>query len=509
MRNSSVKIQVGLTAADAAWESILRQIGIASKSISIHEEFDSEYSVLIVNSRIEPAMRTKIDEFMDHSGVVLYTTKADDDIRSYIKERRDIRSLPPRRTENYEYFGILDIYSSVAYFSNGDLVLSEQSGNGIKYFLGISIDDFFINETIRRNFYTPSERKPNEVVSLRSKGTLRQLIFSLLTKMHHQQSLPFIHQWYYPGSERTIFTFRIDSDKGTKEQVEEIRSLSERYSVPTTWFLDVKSHEQWLPFFQTFGDQEIGLHCYEHILFQDKERNKENFSKALSLLKQEGLEPKGITAPTGGWQEGYAEAIRELGFTYSSEFSYDYDDLPSFPLLNGKTFPIPQLPIHPVCIGTMRRVRMNEEKMVQHFRSLIDLNLQLNEPICLYQHPTHGHNGVFEQVFQYIDSLSIAKLSYSDYAAWWKHRDENCGPVQLNNGTVEAVNDTGNVRHRIILPGGHETITAVNEVTRIDELPFTAVERNIEFPEDIMQARAFDIRHSIQNALDWWIKTTE
>lgn len=509
MDNVKRKIQVGLTAADAAWDLVLRQIGIASNVITAEEDLSTEYSVIILTGDPDHTLRGHIDSFTENGGCIIITPNAVQSMNEIRTEIRHVNSLPPDVTPFYEYHGILDLFTSLIYFANGDFIQMLPAGNGARFYFGLDLDVIINVRTRRKSFFTPSGRMPNEIVSSVSKGTIRQLIFSLLKAIHHRQHLPFIHQWYYPGTERTIFTFRIDSDKGTKEQVEEIRALSERHSIPTTWFLDVKSHEGWLPFFRTFGDQEIALHCYEHVLYRTAQSNTENFRTAMSLLKNAGIVPKGITAPTGGWDEAYAESIRALDFSYSSEFSYAYDDLPSFPVINGSRFPIPQLPIHPTCIGTMRRARMSTAEMVRYFRSYIDAQLLLNEPISLYQHPTHGYNEVFEEVFEYIDSLSIVKLSYLDYAEWWKHRNGFCSATIVDNGMIEAESETGNVLYRIILPDGRECITAVSEPVSIAELDAVRKEQSTKIPPDLMRSRTFDPRHLVQNALDWWIKTTE
>lgn len=510
MTYNRIKIQVGLTSADPVWDTLLHQIGIAYKVIvpSGPEDPSSEYSVIIVNDDRSTSSES-IDTYLQSGGAVLYTTDAVSMIRRRSTSTRNVISLPPRSTALYTHADILDLDSSVSFFANNDLADAERAGSGTMYFLGIDLKRCFTYQKRRRNFYTPSGRMPNEIVSGRSKGSIRQLIFSLLNVMHHRRSLPFIHQWYFPGDERTIFTFRIDSDKGTQEQIEEIRSLSSKYSVPTAWFLDVKSHEPWLPYFSSFGSQEIGLHCYDHVMHRSADLNRDNFSKALTLLRSVGIHPKGITAPTGAWNAGYAESIRQLGFRYSSEFSYDYDDLPSFPILNGERFPIPQLPIHPVCIGSMLRARMDTGAMTEYFKKVINRNKRLSEPVCLYHHPTHRHNEVFQEVFEYIDSLSIAKLSYSDYAEWWRHRHEHCTAVMITDSVIEAAEDTGNVRHRVILPDGRETIIGLNGNQSLNSLSCVRIDRDIDIPADIMRTRKFTPRHFLQNALDWWITITE
>ncbi|MFA5833206.1 MAG: polysaccharide deacetylase family protein [Bacteroidota bacterium] len=509
MRNSPVILQAGLTEYEPAWEFLFRQIGIPWKVISQHNYSANDFSVIIVNSELGTDLQSNIQDFVHRGGSALFTTKAKNEIQSRRPTLSYITSIPPTSNPYYEYFDILDLYSSVTYFGNGDFVEIEQSGGGWKAFLGIDIEIVLNNDSKRKNFFRQTGRMPNEVVAKRNKNGIRQVIFSLLKTLHRFQEIPLVHQWYFPGSEPTIFTFRIDSDKGSQEQVEQIYRISNENNIPTTWFLDVKSHESWLPYFHKFTQQEIGLHCYEHALYRTSTLNQENFQKGLSLLQKHKIRPVGITAPTGEWNEAYAEAIEKLGFHYSSEFAYDYDNLPSFPFINNKFFSLSQMPIHPICIGTMLRARMSDDDMVTYFKSIIDSNVILNEPICFYHHPTHQHNGVFEEVFRYINERNIAKLSYAQYAAWWKLRTSQLGLFRFVNGVIEPLSESTDVHFRIIRSDKSESIITLNENIHLNDIPFKQTRREIVPNDRLMQSRKFDPKHLLQNALDWWIKTTE
>ncbi len=510
MRNNSVILQIGLIQYEPSWETLLRQIGAAWKVISPEESLVEYYSVIIVNASLDPAMNKNIHSFVAHGGAVLYTTKAITETEQRKKSTTFIASLPPQHTEYYRYFGILDVYADCLTFSNDDIIEIEHVGSGIKVFFGVPVEIILSSTSRRKNFYTTLERMPNEVVSKRSKGSFRQLIFSLLTFLHHQQHLPFIHQWYYPNGEPTIFTFRIDSDKGTQEQIEEIYRLSESYEIPTSWFLDVKSHESWLPYFQKFKNQEIGVHCYEHVVHNSAALNHDNVANALRILRKNNFHTQGITVPTGAWNHSFANAIELLGFYYSSEFAFDYDNVPSFPYFNSAFSPVLQLPIHPICIGSMLRARMSDDEMILYFKSIIDSNYILNEPICLYHHPTHKHNEVFEEVFRYINERKIFKLTFSEYSTWWKKRISTTSLWKFDGTRLQALHqEKNNLYHRIVLPDGRETNALLNDTVVLSELEFRTIERNIQIPNTIMRSRKFDFRHLIQNVLDWWITTTE
>ncbi|MDP1678179.1 MAG: hypothetical protein Q8L88_15085 [Bacteroidota bacterium] len=510
MRNKPVILQIGLTQYEPSWELLLRQIGVPWKVISPEEKLIESYSVIVVNNELNDSVDTLIEAFAGEGGTVLYTSLSVNSKHEKIKGTEFVSSLPPTQNVYYTTNGILDVYKKCFFFSNNDIVNIETSGNGFKAYLGIPCDIILSTDAQRKNFYTDSERMPNEIVARRTKGAFRQLIFALLVRLHQIQNIPFVHKWYYPDGAPTLFTFRVDSDKGTQEQIEEIFLLSDKYSIPTTWFLDVKSHENWISYFKKFTSQEITIHCYEHSISPDKEINFDNFSKAKSILKQSGIEATGFSAPTGIWNESLASTIEELGFQYSSEFGYDYDNLPSFSFYSKHFSKIPQLPIHPICIGSMLRAHMSNDEMIAYYKRIIDTNFALKEPICLYHHPTHRHNEVFEEIFNYIQKKNIVTLSYSEYAAWWKKRDEEISRWQYDNNGLTALGELSNNTYtRVILPDGSETIAVLGKIIDLEQLIFKPSTAKLQFSNDILRSRKFDIRHILQNALDWWIKITE
>ncbi len=510
MRNNPVILQIGLIRYEPSWELLLRQIGVPWKVIDVEESLIEHFSIIIVNEEINSSVSSVINSYVTDGGTVLYTSVALQENYTNVLKKKYVTSLPPTQNASYATNGIFDIYEQCYIFSNNDIVEIESIGNGFKAYFGIPCNIILSTEVRRKNFSADLLRMPNEIVARSTKGTLRQLVFSLLVHLHHIQGLPFIHKWYYPNGAPTIFTFRIDSDKGTQEQIEEIFQLSEKYFIPTTWFLDVKSHESWLSYFNKFVSQEIGVHCYEHTISSDKELNSDNFLKAKKILEQKGMDVKGFSAPTGMWNETLAATIEELGFHYSSEFGYDYDNLPSFPFHSGSFSFVPQLPIHPICIGSMLRAHMTDDEMISYFKNIIDKNSAMNEPICLYHHPTHKHNKVFEEIFNYIQEKKIQAISYSDYAGWWKKRDSGSTQWKYDdNRLISANRISDNEYFRLILPNGNESISVLNDTTTIDQLEFSLPAVKIPLSHDTMRSRAFDIRHILQNALDWWIKITE
>lgn len=512
MSDRSIRIAAGLIAPAPGWEMLLEQIGIDWFIVSDLRTVSPELcSVIVCNNEVNHNEMEALRSYASSGGAVIFTVEAVSVLET-IGKQRNIRSLPPSSHRDHWFSEVLDLYGPAWFFHGDSVIHSGSVGDGLISYVGADVETVFTAVgSARRSFHADRQRLPNERVARRTRMPLRQMLQSHMEFLHHHRGLPFIHKWFYPRDEQSIATFRIDSDKGSKAEIDEIYTLSERYAVPTTWFLDVKSHEAWLDHFRTFGDQEIAVHCYEHIIYNSALLNKENFGKALMLLRKNGLDAVGIAAPTGAWNSAVGTAIQELGFRYSSEFSYDYDDLPSFPRLNGIRSPAVQLPVHPTCIGTMRREKMSEQEMVRYFMSVIDRKRALREPVCLYHHPGHRTNSVIEEVFQYIHSASIRMLSYTHYADWWKRRDAcrvhtTVSPDGFRFTSTDAADDTF---VRITSADGREAYTAPAGTVAPGRLVYRTVPFPPPAPRDIMRTRAWRTGHYLQNALDWWIKTTE
>ena len=192
--------------------------------------------------------------------------------------------------------------------------------------------------------------------------------------------------------------------------------------VDATWFVDVRAHESWLPHFSTLTGQEIGLHCYEHRVAGDPAWNRRQIARGRDLLDAVGLSPRGFAAPYGTWRPDFASIIDEFGFAYSSEFSCAYDTLPLYPEIHDRLFRTLQVPIHPVSIGSLRRIGATAPQMDEYFRSLTAMKLARQEPLFFYHHPAHRHWDVVRHLLEGIRTLGIKPMSMGAYAMWWKDR---------------------------------------------------------------------------------------
>jgi len=515
-----VKLAIGILGYEAGWETLLRQIGVNWKVITSFDELNQEaFSAIIVNAEPTSLQEKSLEEYLVAGGAILAIGGFAGRIVTSKMKSKYFSSLPPSLFGSFGQMTMMDIYSAgildaASFNETHQLPSVHKIGKGILAAIPFNVNGLVLDtRSKRKNFYFHKNRLPNEIVSAVSKGNLRQFVTELLQFLHRERGIPFIHKWYYPGSRETIFTFRVDSDQGNPNEIDELHSLCESRSIKTMWFIDTKSHEQWLSRFRDFGMQDVGIHCYEHMTFPTEEENLQNILKALSLMNAEGLHPRGAAAPYGTWNASISSVFEQIGVGFSSEFGLDYDDLPFFPFVNGKFSPVLQIPIHPICIGSMRRSGYSAEEMKKYFLRLIDAKRLQREPICLYHHPTHDHLSLFADVFDYIRSKNIDNYSYAEYASWWRKRDEIGWTHHFSRNkdevTAECTDKDSGVSWRIVHPDGNESIVDSEGTIPLKSLPRRHPQEKPFSPEDIARSRDFDFRHPILNVLDAWYKRTQ
>jgi hypothetical protein len=504
-----MKIQVGIIGRHAGWQILLQQEGLPF-SFASEDVRPDEYSVLVVGNDANERESEAVRLYLQAGGAVLCSASVESRLRLATDQRMYLDYVKTGNRSHFSSIGLIDIERPchIAWKAN-DLesrrgLLSAYIGPFDRgHIIALPFDPSELVVDARsevRSFYSPAGRLPFETVSLVSKGTLRLLTSECLEILHHRRGLPYVHLWYYPYGAKSIFCFRVDTDEGSKEQITALRQLAQRNSIPMTWFLDVKSHISYLQLFAEMKDQEIGVHCFDHIFYPDVESNIANVRKAAGILRKYALEVKAYAAPYGKWNAEYGKALAALGFDYSSEFSYDYDNMPCDPG-NGML----QVPVHPICIGSLKRHSYTDENMVRYFDFVIRRKLAAREPMFFYHHPRDGHEPVLEWLFEAMRRQHIASKTMGEFSAWWRRRmkisfacESTANNIHL--GLQEHVND--DIFIHITKPDGTEAIVPRAAQITLETVRWESKPAAFLFPDDFLRQRRFNYRIPL-------IKTTD
>jgi hypothetical protein len=441
-------LAAGLLGDSHGWRQVLMQEGFPCVVVSPESDLTSEYSVLVCTRILTSLERDVVGHYLKNGGAVIGYAGHLSGVAALEVRQERVDFIVSDGTGPYADTHLLDLglfTTAVAREANATktqsgsfAVFAGERGGGLMVALPFDVDTMMLDaRAASKNFYSTRERMPSERVSLVSKGEVLHVVRRSLEFLHHERSLPYAHLWYHPAGHRSVFAFRLDTDSASSRDVDSFYAAASTAGVSMSWFLDVKSHESWLKDFALMVNQEIGLHCYEHRVYPTCELIDRDMSKATHVMQGAGLNPSGYCAPYGAWSEELARSIRRHGFEYSSEFSYAYDCFPLVPASGPAAAGVLQLPIHPISVGSLRRVGYSEARMVEYVKRVVDTKLNRNETLFMYDHPVHRGHAVVRELFAYVQSLGVINMTLGSYASWWKGRStNNAGMEAMGNRVV-------------------------------------------------------------------------
>ncbi len=275
-----------------------------------------------------------------------------------------------------------------------------------------------------RQFPSQFDRQPFELVSSVSRADLTFLVGKALEFLHHRRNLPFARLWPFPGGAPSVLAVRLDTDKSTRGQIEDFVRCSRASGAPFTWFVDTGSHSHFLDVFRDLQDQEIGIHCYRHVVYRSVDDYRTDIRLARTLLAKQGLQPIGYAAPFGEWTTELGEAIDDSHMLYSSEFTLGYDGFPFSYRSKSKRYSTPQIPVHPVSTGALRRAGYSPQRMVRYYSSVIIRKMFRREPLFLLDHPVHRNHEVIGEVVKDAMHRGAVPVRFEEYLRWWQKREK-------------------------------------------------------------------------------------
>lgn len=504
-----MKLRIGLTQPSMVWERLLAQEGVPHTVIRPDGEIDArEHSVVVVTRAPGEGESRAILRYLKGGGAILSCADYVGGLPGLASRAKHVRYLVGDHDPLFPDLELLDLdmdcripreATHLRTNDNSAAVFAGELEGGHAVILPVD-PGRGMADTRRadRSFYAEGERLPWETVSRVSKGGLRRLVVRAIEHLHHRRGLPYVHLWYYPDGAESVFSFRIDSDAAPQADVDALRRVAQEWSAPLTWFLDVASHESWLHRFRDFEGDEIGVHCYEHRVKPDRGFNSMNIQRALDALRKVGFLPEGYAAPYGYWDPGLGEVIDSMGFTYSSEFSWSYDSLPMAPVTEARAYHTLQVPIHPVCIGSMLRSGFTSGAMERYFARSIEEKLARREPLMFYHHPTHREWSVLGSLFADVRRREIPAMTMGSFARWWLERGKllpglTVAEDEISVGWEGGIEPSPALHVRISEPTGGEAIVPAEPSIRRSSL--VRGDRALRAaPDDIRRVRDFDPR---------------
>lgn len=506
-------MNVGIVGNPESWEPLLEQEGVPYSKVSGALSLD-QFSAVVAGDDVHDHDLMMMRNYLSLGGGLLCSAKVYAGLRQTTYNQESIRYLLSDPSSHFSNVGLVDIQARCRVAWNANQLRSDRNTFGVHK--GIFNNGHVIvlpfdagqlsrdNRASSKSFYSPERRLPFERVSTVSRGGVRKLVARSLELLHHHRGLPYVHLWYYPNDSVSVFAFRVDTDRARPAEIDELYKLVSSHQIPTSWFVDVKDQQLFLTMFSSMEHQEIGVHCFEHQVFDSAEKNETNLRQAINVLKGAGMKPEGIAAPFGIWNEGLGKAIQSSGFVYSSEFGYDYDNLPSFPFLHSGLSDVLQVPIHPVCIGSLKRQGYSEDLMKRYFDFVAGMKLATREPLVFYHHPRNGNLDVLKRLFETARAPRVVTMYFGEYASWWKRRLQVKPRIESINSILRVSANKGpdNCWLRVSRPDGTETFAPIRDEIDLGQVTWELRPLPFALPPDYVRARRFNYRIPLTKTVD-------
>lgn len=487
---SEQAIRVGIFGSTDAWQQSLLTVGVPFDEITKLPDSQEKYSVIILNAPPSEKVRNWLDTFIKSGNTIIETGKASCYFsRSVAVRRKFIRfSTPIPGAEHISDLSLSGTHYTVpeALYAGGLVHLPADPEDRLMFF-GLNPDDLLTElGHKRKRFPGINGFEPDELVSITDKGAFFSILEAVLRDAHLRRGLPFVQKWHSP-EERPYFAFRVDSDYGDRTSITNLSTLAKRHQIPVTWFLHVEAHEEWLDLFRDFSGDELALHGYEHATTRSVSTWTQNIRKGLDILHQNGISPTGFCAPYGILNEGLRKALTEFEFDYTSEFSAGFDALP-FRLSDRDPL---QIPIHPVCTGSLSRLGATESDMTAYFMAVLRERHHRFEPLIFYHHPLQPGSQVWDVIFDEIRKLGWEPTTFQEIAGYWLHRqnaalsviitDDRLMHIELDEPVLSRI---WTDHHHFSLSKGASTID-LSELKPTHELPTSFSSASVRSEPDI------------------------
>lgn len=274
----------------------------------------------------------------------------------------------------------------------------------------------------RDNSHTDMHGAPKTAMKEFGAGSLR-----VSEKVALRQSIP--DKVCLQNPIKGIFSLRIDADEYDKSAFGAYRGLFKEYASAVTIFFNVNAFKEAFDEIKFCKDSGVDVqsHAFYHHVYNDYENNRYNIRKAKNYFEKIGIHTAGFAAPFGKWNWQLQRALEDEGYVYTSDFSYDYLSLPSFPSKDGRVSPVLEIPIFPVAPELFFQKGIKDaEIVISYYKRAIDSIADCNLPIIIYAHTSRQYNEVpylLEEILKYaILEKRLTPKNMTDIAKIWNNK---------------------------------------------------------------------------------------
>jgi len=278
-------------------------------------------------------------------------------------------------------------------------------------------DKFFNSESVEKEFEFRNKRFCERVAKY------PKIAYQRYSTRHEdkQKNCDFL----YPDGKSAMFSLRIDVDEVREDEFTKFLDIFAQYPEWITLFCPSKAFEGKEHLLLKAKDLglDIQSHGHHHYTFDDYENNYYNLHEAKRFFDRLGIPTSGFAAPMGRYNKNLMLALEDLGYTFSSDFSFDYLNFPHFPRLGNRFSNILQVPIFPICPELLFENGLSIEEAAAYYDEVLAKLKESNLPIIIYAHTNQYCDKVRKLLEQLLRKVgkdqSIYKCNMKRFVEFW------------------------------------------------------------------------------------------
>jgi len=419
------------------------------------------------------------------------------ELKAIPKNSRSVFIIEPTISQvvNSKYFSIMDSFndSEIGEIKTyGYVKMEKLKGEYLGTFKTHQIhnDDLYPVTTIKKNkiiFHCNLSQQlslygfTNNLIAPDAKGNMIYAHFSpvnkagsirflrkTIIKAFSIAGLPYIHIWYYPTKQKSVFLFRQDVDYVDLNAMEKIYGITKKYHIKGTYFVNIDGGEEYdqdgpmgelskpttpqrsLVLFKLLKDgNELANHGYVHTVEGDIIENLRNIKRCSEVLLQLfNIKNKGYASPGGIYTIPLANAIDKSDMEYACNGCLGSDGFPYYPNIGRKKVKTLEIPFHLACDGFFEPFTNKFEQSFIHRELLTYINRQLTnyEPIALMGHPHLAGkiaDKFYPKIFDKIKKNRIPTMTILEFARWWKKRQSLNFTYSFDGKSLDIIGSKG------------------------------------------------------------------
>lgn len=327
------------------------------------------------------------------------------------------------------------------------VVSTVRIGDGALIATGVPLTDLLMAPGDRLRRFSRASPVTERVSSV-DKAVVADTLLGMIRCAFRLADLPLVTLPRFPRGAASVLILRVDVDGVFGGNAQALAQVAEEQNLAVSFFVNADLSDAHPGPLNRWGSRmELGQHGARHTLLEGREDNLANLREAESWMEATvGVVPSSFVGPRGMWNVGLGEALRTLGYRYSSDFGLDFDSLPF--RSDGDVLQVPVHPYSPeratVWADESGVPRPSSEEVRSHYLMVLAEQMRCGRPAHVYGHPEvlgAMASDVVPALRAFAATYKLPDLTLGEYADFWLSREAVTPQVVLDGDELSITMD--------------------------------------------------------------------